>query len=76
MKKNVAKKWVKALRSGKYKQSREMLKNSGGYCCLGVLCEILDFKWTVHDRCPDLIPVIRYKIKYSKDGRPCYILPP
>jgi len=31
-------KWVKALRSGEYKQSREVLYNSleKGYCCLGV----------------------------------------
>lgn len=39
------KKWVKALRSGKYKQGTETLKqyNSNGeakHCCLGVLCEL------------------------------------
>lgn len=34
-------KWVKALRSGKYKQTKMMLNNGyGGYCCLGVLCDI------------------------------------
>lgn len=40
MKKSVMIKWVKALRSGKYKQTKGYLKDSKGYCCLGVLCEI------------------------------------
>lgn len=34
--------WLKALRSGKYKQGQGMLRDhSGAYCCLGVLCEVL-----------------------------------
>lgn len=39
-----AKLWVKALRSGKYKQSSEsVLKgNDGGYCCLGVACALFE----------------------------------
>lgn len=33
--------WMKALRSGKYKQARKRLKNrKGGFCCLGVLCDL------------------------------------
>ena len=41
MKKNIAMRWIKALRSGKYKQARSALRNKKvGYCCLGVLCEI------------------------------------
>lgn len=45
MKQNIMKKWVKALRSGKFKQGTGTLKqyNSKGqvkYCCLGVLCEL------------------------------------
>ena len=36
-----AKKWVAALRSGKYKQGKNCLKDStGGFCCLGVACEL------------------------------------
>jgi len=32
--------WVKALRSGKFKQAKGVLKSDkGGYCCLGVLAE-------------------------------------
>ena len=45
MKKTWKKKWVAALRSGKYKQTRQQLayKHNDGdksYCCLGVLCDI------------------------------------
>lgn len=35
-----AKKWVAALKSGKYKQTTGALKKKGGYCCLGVACEL------------------------------------
>ncbi len=34
------KKWVKALRSGKYKQTQKHLQDQRGHCCLGVACEI------------------------------------
>lgn len=44
MKKEIAKKWVKALRSGKYKQGKRALKvetkKGVQHCCLGVLCEL------------------------------------
>jgi len=36
MDKQLKAKWVKALRSGKYKQVREHLYRDGGYCCIGV----------------------------------------
>lgn len=37
----IKKRWVAALRSGKYKQNVGTLKStSGKYCCLGVLCEL------------------------------------
>lgn len=36
----VAKKWVQALRSGKYAQGPTVLRHINQYCCLGVLCEI------------------------------------
>ena len=32
--------WVKALRSGEYKQTRGQLKNGDTYCCLGVACDL------------------------------------
>jgi hypothetical protein len=40
MDKILKEKWVAALRSGEYKQCKDQLKDGGGYCCLGVLCEI------------------------------------
>jgi hypothetical protein len=40
MKKHHARKWIKALRSGKYKQGTNYLCKDGEYCCLGVLDEI------------------------------------
>ena len=35
-------KWVEALRSGEYRQTTGTLRgiSDGGFCCLGVLCEI------------------------------------
>ncbi len=39
-------KWVDALRSGKYKQTKSALRQGDYYCCLGVACDVLgDGKW-------------------------------
>lgn len=35
-----AKRWVEALRSGQYEQTRNDLRDENGYCCLGVACEL------------------------------------
>jgi hypothetical protein len=41
MKNNVAKRWVNALRSGKYRKTTGSLKRTdGSYCALGVLCDL------------------------------------
>lgn len=45
MKKRVLTKWLKALRSGAYKQGRGALcqidkKGNESFCCLGVLCDL------------------------------------
>jgi len=34
-------KWIKALKSGRYKQTTGTLNDKDGYCCLGVACKIL-----------------------------------
>jgi len=41
MHKGIKKKWLKALRSGDYKQTQGRLKNHERYCCLGVLCDVV-----------------------------------
>jgi hypothetical protein len=41
MNQEVKAKWLAALRSGEYKQSRGLLRNFvDRYCCLGVLCDL------------------------------------
>ena len=44
MNKEIATKWVEALRSGKFAQGKNYLKRTTGdnttHCCLGVLCEL------------------------------------
>lgn len=47
----LAKDWVRALRSGKYKQTNNRLKrmDPDEYCCLGVACDVSGFgKWVNH----------------------------
>lgn len=43
MNQRIKKLWIKALRSGKYKQGEGYLKSTDRikrFCCLGVLCEV------------------------------------
>ena len=43
MEPKIKKKWLTALRSGKYKQGRACLRSSNDeFCCLGVLCDLYD----------------------------------
>lgn len=42
MNQELKRKWVKALLSGKYAQTRGELKDRRGYCCLGVLRDVAD----------------------------------
>jgi hypothetical protein len=37
---DVKQRWVSALKSGEYQQTKNQLRNSEGFCCLGVLCEL------------------------------------
>jgi hypothetical protein len=38
--------WVEALRSGKYRQARALLKNANGaMCCLGILADLAGCDW-------------------------------
>lgn len=50
MNKKIMQRWVRALRSGKYKQATGQLKKEGvGHCCLGVLCEVLKQPYAGYD---------------------------
>lgn len=41
MRKDIAERWVAALRSYKYKQGKYFLRNKDDkFCCLGVLCDL------------------------------------
>lgn len=40
MNKEIKKKWVEALRSGKYKQGKLVLKIHDSFCAAGVLCDL------------------------------------
>jgi hypothetical protein len=47
MNKELKEKWISALESSKYKQGQKRLRSYGvddtlQYCCLGVLCEVMD----------------------------------
>lgn len=42
MPKSIRRKWLNALRSGKYKQGKGALEKDGKYCCLGVLQCVVD----------------------------------
>ena len=56
MNKEIKTKWLEALRSGEYEQVQCRLHTNRGYCCLGVLCDILGVKWEKSDnafRLPD-----------------------
>ena len=49
MREYVKDKWIAALKSGKYKQTRGCLNDGNGYCCLGVLCEVFIAEGNVLD---------------------------
>lgn len=54
MNQEIKKLWVEALRSGEYKQTSGELRDSDGFCCLGVLCDIykkeeLEGEWAASD---------------------------
>ncbi len=43
-------KWLEALESGNYKQGQGVLRSSTDeYCCLGVLCELLNLPFTSYE---------------------------
>lgn len=68
MNKEIKAKWTEALRSGKYKQGqRELQDPKGKFCCLGVLCEVLEvpkqaygvgiYYGEIHERSSAFLPI-------------------
>lgn len=57
MNQEIKRKWIQALRSGAYKQGKNMLQSSKGeFCSLGVLCDIFvkenpEIEWKNHEVC-------------------------
>lgn len=52
--------WLKALRSGEYKQGQYVLQDSAGFCCLGVACKVVipaDQLMMEQDRLHGVLPV-------------------
>jgi len=57
-------KWLEVLESGKYQQTQKVLRDEKGYCCFGVLCDLVDsnkwqkatdedkFYWEIDDAMP------------------------
>lgn len=42
--------WLEALRSGHYQQARGVLRQDAiHFCCLGVLCDLIEPKWLLYD---------------------------
>jgi hypothetical protein len=63
MKKDIKEKWIKALRSGKYSQATNRLRCGNSFCCLGVLCDVVDPSlWTDYRDDP-----LYYSFKYKDD---------
>lgn len=71
----IKKRWIKALRSGKYKQTKGVLHNEDGFCCLGVLCDLvkkeLKLEWKLSETRSDVYDIPVYTICRGK----CYHLP-
>jgi hypothetical protein len=63
--------WVNALRSGDYEQTTEALRTKSGFCCLGVLCDIvsdrLNTNWKLVTHDDGFITKLTYSFGNSDD---------
>lgn len=58
-------KWLAALRSGNYRQGMGWLRTSNGFCCLGVLCDVVEpSRWGGSHKVNDMLV-------WSHDGEDC-----
>lgn len=63
----LARKWIKALRSSRYRQCVGVLQNSSGAnCCLGVACRVAGLRWTesgFEDESGNLPPSVKTSLR-------------
>lgn len=84
MQQKVKDKWVKALRSGKYKKGKGYLKQTApsgivSYCCLGVLCEAVKLPLTETSVAPAYTPNgkdVSYKTHHIEGWSTYNTIPP
>jgi hypothetical protein len=66
----IKEKWIEALKSGEYSQAQNTLRDGNCFCCLGVLCDVIDkTKWK-----PDRYPLEESKCPMLYEG--VEIIPP
>lgn len=63
MKKSIKKKWIDALKSGKYRQAEGALRVKNRFCCLGVLCDLYKKEHPSAHWLPDGSFQVKYKDK-------------
>jgi hypothetical protein len=78
MKQEIKEKWVAALRSGEYQQTRSTLRDGTGFCCLGVLTDIYtkennldwdhgkDFKGEYYSVCSSLLELPNRVVEWAE----------
>lgn len=70
MNREIKKRWVAALRSGKYRQSCGSLRKDDCYCALGVLCDLF-VQDREHEGVAWLSVLGHYAVHYE-EGQPTY----
>lgn len=80
MNRDIAQRWVDALRSGDYEQGKERLARKGAdgktkFCCLGVLCEIALADGIVERKSYDGDEDTYYRTVGDADDESCTSLP-
>lgn len=68
MNNTLRKEWIAALRSGDYKQTTGWLQKAGGFCCLGIACEV--YMKNFPDRVETLADLSYHTVGYSFDALP------
>lgn len=58
--------WLKALRSGLYKQTRGQLRDERGFCCLGVACEVYNLQQRKNHKKQLTSKYFRYDGEFSR----------